>query len=216
MAIKYQLGIHWYRRDLRISDHLVLQAAAQACAAVCPLYIATTWQAPHDWTGPNRQHFLCECLASLAADLPAIHGRLIVRSGPPLDVLERLIRETGAQAVFFQQDPDPHGRAVEISVESLCRELGVAVHAMHDVSLRPPQSVLTATGLPYRVFTPYSKSWLAASKAVPVAQVGVLHTPSHIPSEPLPTLAHWGLLASAASQTSRACEIMVCDTLTSR
>ncbi|MEI6603992.1 MAG: deoxyribodipyrimidine photo-lyase [Verrucomicrobiota bacterium] len=198
MAIKYPLGIHWYRRDLRMTDHLVLRAAAQACEAVCPLYIVSTWQGQHEWCGSNRQQFLCECLASLAADLPSIQGRLIVRSGPPLEALRQLITETGAQAVFFQQDPDPHGKAVEISLERLCRELGVAVHAMHDVSLHPPEAVLTAAGHPYRVFTPYSKSWLAAAKTAPVAKTGALHTPPHIRSEPLPTLTQWGLTPSGS------------------
>ena len=199
MVTQYNLGIHWYRRDLRITDHRVLRTAAQACAAVCPLYIVSTWQGQHEWSGPNRQQFLCECLASLADDLLTIQGRLILRTGPPLEVLERMIRETGAQAVFFQQAPDPHGRAVEKSVERLCRELGVAVHAMHDVSLHPPEAVLTAAGQPYRVFTPYSKSWLATAKAAPVARTGALHTPPHIRSEPLPTLAQWGLAPSGAA-----------------
>ena len=194
----YKLGIHWYRRDLRITDHKVLQAAAQACAAVCPLYIVSTWRDHHDWSGCNRQQFLCECLAALASELRTIDGRLIVRRGPPLEVLAKFIAETGAQAVFFQRDPDPHGRAVEQSVERLCRELGVAVHAIHDVSLHAPDEILTGSGQPYRVFTPYSKNWLAAAKEGPVPKLGGLQTPGHIPSDPLPTLAGWGLAQPVA------------------
>ncbi len=199
MSESYKLGIHWYRRDLRIADHKVLRAASQACEAVCPLYIVSAWQKTQVWTGPNRQQFLCDCLASLAADLQTIDGRLIVRRGPPLEVLRQVIQETRAQALYFQKDPDPYGEAVEVAVVEVCRELGVAVHAMHDVSLHPPEAVLTGSGQPYRVFTPYCKNWLAAAKQVPVPRVGALHTPPNIPSDPLPTLAGWGMARSSAS-----------------
>lgn len=193
----YKIGIYWYRRDLRIADHRILRAAALACEAVCPLYIASTWQRVHAWTGPKRQQFLCDSLASLAADLQEIDGRLIVRHGAPVEVLRRVIGETQAQAVFFQRDPDPHGKAVELAVERLCHELGVVVHAMHDVSLHAPETVLTGGGQPYRVFTPYSKNWLAAAKQAPVPKLGALHTPPNIPSEPLPKLAGWGIARPA-------------------
>jgi len=199
MSGPYRLGIHWYRRDLRIADHKALRAASQACEAVCPLYIVSTCQHQHHWSGPNCQQFLCDSLASLAADLQTLAGRLIIRHGTPVEVLRELIMETGAQAVFFQQDPDPQAKAVEQAVAALCRELGVAVHAMHDVSLHAPTSVLTGGGQPYRVFTPYFNNWLEAAKDAPVPKVGALHTPLHIASEPLPTLAGWGMARPAAA-----------------
>jgi len=193
------MGIHWYRRDLRIADHKVLRAAAQACEAVCPLYVASTYHQRQPWTGPNRQQFLADSLASLAASLRTIEGRLIVRHGPAVAAIGTLIVETGAQAVFFQQDPDPHGRAVELAVAALCHDLGVAVHAIHDVSLHAPDAVLTGGRQPYRVFTAYFKTWLQAAKEPPVPKVGGLHTPPHIASEPLPTLAGWGMPPPSAS-----------------
>lgn len=199
MSCTYKMGIHWYRRDLRIADHKVLRAAAQACEAVCPLYVASTWHQHHPWTGPNRQQFLADSLAALAASLRTLEGRLIVRRGPAVAAIGQLIAESGAQAVFFQQDPDPHGRAVEQAVAALCHDLGVAVHAMHDVSLHAPDAVLTGGRQPYRVFTPYFKTWLQAAKEAPVPKVGGLHTPPHLASEPLPTPAGWGMAPPSAS-----------------
>ncbi len=199
MSATYKIGIHWYRRDLRIADHKILRAAARMCGAVCPVYVVSTWQGQHQWTGPNRQKFLCDCLASLAANLQTIGGRLIIRHGNPVDVLRRFIIETGAQALFFQKDPDPHGRATEAAVTALCRELGVAVHAMHDVSLHAPEDVLTGDRQPYRVFTPYWNNWRERAGEAPVPKVPVLHTPPGIPSDPLPTLATWRIEQPAAN-----------------
>jgi deoxyribodipyrimidine photo-lyase len=192
-ALSRPTAIYWVRRDLRIADNPMLLAAAQAGELVCPVYIRSTWRETHAWTGPNRQQFLCDSLAALSAGMARLGGRLLVRSGDPVAVLERLIAETGATSVVFQQDPDPHGQAVERAVATRCRRLGVAVQAIHDVSLHPPEAVLTGDQRPYRVFTPYWNNWRAQAKAPPLPAPPALHSPAGLFSEPLPTLDTWSL-----------------------
>ncbi len=189
----HRTGIYWLRRDLRLTDNRVLLAAAQTCELVCPVFIMSTWQGAHDWTGPNRQQFLCDSLAALSESFERLGGRLIIRRGDPVARLEQLLADTGATAVFFQPDPDPHGKATERAVAARCRHLGVAVHAIHDVSLHPPEAVLTGAGQPYRVFTPYWNNWHAQAKEPPVATVRGLRSPGGVASDPLPTLDSWGL-----------------------
>jgi len=198
MTHSYRLGIYWYRRDLRISDHKILQTASQQCEAVLPCYILSSWNKKHSWTGVNRQQFLCECLQSLDANLHTLGSRLVIRQGRAVDALRKLILETGADALYFQQDPDPFGKSVEKDVHRLCDELGVKVHAMHDVSLHSPEQILTGGQQPYRVYTPYSKNWLAQPKEKPVAKILRLNTPPLPTSEPMPSLATWGLDACSA------------------
>lgn len=199
MSKTYRLAIHWYRRDLRIGDHLILQTASQHSEAVLPCYVVSTWQNQHRWTGAKRQQFLCDCLHSLDANLRSIGSRLLIRHGDIVHALRQLIIETGADLLSFQRDPDPFGKETERRVEALCQELGVKVLAMHDVSLHAPEEILTGNRLPYRVYTPYSKNWLAQEKARPVAKLHHLSTPPTPSSDPLPTLANWGL--SLAQET---------------
>jgi deoxyribodipyrimidine photo-lyase len=198
MSETYRLGIFWYRRDLRIADHKILKTASQECEAVLPCYIVSQWQKKHNWTGSNRQQFLCDCLHSLDANLHTLGSRLLVRHGSAVDALRKLILESGADALYFQRDPDPFGKKIEAQIEQLCAELGVKVHAMHDVSLHSPTEILTGDQNPYRVYTPYSKNWLAQPKELPVGKITSLSTPMHLPSDPLPTLATWGLPPSTA------------------
>lgn len=196
MSGHYKIGIYWYRRDLRISDHKILRTASLQCDAVIPFYQVSTWRENHLWTGSKRQQFLCDSLSSLDANLRTIGGRLVIRQGEALETLRVLLLETQASALYFQCDPDPFGRLIEKKVTELCESMNVTVHALHDVSLHAPQEILTGEQKPYRVYTPYSKNWLAQAKEPPVEKITDLRTPAHVTSEPLPTLATWDIASS--------------------
>ena len=73
--------IHWFRRDLRLTDNTALHHAAAAADQVIPVYILSDWKHSHQWTGSRRQHFLCGNLESLAKNLETIGSKLIIRQG---------------------------------------------------------------------------------------------------------------------------------------
>lgn len=186
--------IHWFRRDLRVADNTaLLQASGEG--DVIPAYVASTWKSAHRWTGPNRQHFLCGCLESLAKNLQSLGGRLIIREGEAVAALEKLIRETGANAIHYNRDPDPFGKLTEARLHTMCSELGVACYGHDDVALHNPDQVLTQSGTPYKVYTPYSKNWLNLEKPSPLPKPKSLNTPEGIASLELPKVARWGLEA---------------------
>ncbi len=194
-----KLAIHWFRRDLRILDNSALHAAASSSERVLPVYIVSDWKGAHRWTGPKRQAFLCRSLESLAKNLETLQGRLVLRSGAADDALERLIVESGADALHFNRDPDRFGLAMEAKVEAMAQRLGIACHGHHDVTLHGPAEVLTQDGRPYRVYTPYSRNWLSLEKPQPLPKPGLLNTPAGVTSLPLPDNSHWGLQETDAS-----------------
>ncbi len=194
--MNYRRSIHWFRRDLRVSDNTALLAAAAASVEVTPVYILSEWSGTHSWTGAGRQAYLCGCLASLASNLSQLGARLIVRQGDALSVLAQLIEETRTEALFFNRDPDPFGASVEKRLQAWCKERGLGFHPFKDIALHERDEVLTASGSPYRVYTPFSKAWFALPKPKPRRRPSRLSTPQDIASLPLPTLAHWKLPAS--------------------
>jgi deoxyribodipyrimidine photo-lyase len=189
----YATAIHWFRRDLRLSDNPALFHAVKEAEAVVPVYIQSVWKGPHAWTGPGRQAFLCGNLASLARNLEHIGGALFCRRGEARGELEALIRETKAEAVYFNRDPDPYGRAMEATIRELCREYGIACHEYQEAVLHEPLEVLTGSGLPYKVYTPYSRNWFGLTKTLPLPAVKSLRVPEGIAHGRLPELADWGL-----------------------
>lgn len=191
------IAIHWFRRDLRLTDNTALNAAVAAHDQVLPVYILSDWKGEHHWCGAARQDFLCGCLRSLAKNLEAKGGRLIVRQGRADAELEKLVRETGAEAIYFARDPDPYGRAMEVKVAALAGRLGVKVHPHKDHAMHERGEVLTGSGTPFRVFTPYSKAWRQLEKQAPGRTLGRISTPGNVASLDLPTLATWGLKSEA-------------------
>jgi deoxyribodipyrimidine photo-lyase len=196
--------LHWFRRDLRLTDNTALHHASNNAGQVVPVYVLSDWKKQHGWTGANRQQFLCGNLESLAKNLEAIGSRLILRSGKADAELERLVRETQAGAIYFNRDYDPYGRDMEQKIAALCARLGIECRGFDDSVMHAPETVLTGSALPYRVYTPYSKNWLSLDKAAPLPRVASLgpKADEKITSLPLPTLAHWHLPAPTAQVPS--------------
>jgi deoxyribodipyrimidine photo-lyase len=193
--------VHWFRRDFRITDNTALSAAVAAAGPdgeVIPVYVASEWKGSHEWTGPARQEFLCGSLASLAKNLEAIGGRLIIRRGDAVAELEKLAGEIGATAIFANRDPDPFGRSVEARLETMAGKRGITVSLHKDACIHERDEALTGQGTVFRVFTPYSKVWFGLPKPTPGPAIRKLSTPSSPSSLPLPRLSDWGLSPTAA------------------
>lgn len=184
-------AIHWFRRDLRVTDNIALAAAAREAEEIVCVYVLSTWRGVHRWTGPMRQQFLCGCLASLAANLRALGGELLLREGDPVEALLTLAQETQAEAIFYNRDPDPHGRKVEQRLHAAADRL--AVRGFKDAVLHEAGEVLTSAGEPFRVFTPYSRAWWKLPKPAPGGKLTRLRSPRGFPTLPLPTLERWEL-----------------------
>ncbi len=190
---RYGTVIHWFRRDLRLSDNQALWNATSDAEKVIPVYIASDWQEDHHWTGPRRQAFLCGCLESLSKNVDHAGGRLIFRRGNQLEQLRDLIDESKAEAIYLNRDPDPYGKEQESQVRELCRSKGIEFHDFQDVVLHEADEVLTGSGNPYKVYTPYSRTWFNQGKMEPAPTVRTIHTLTTIRKGEVPNVGEWGL-----------------------
>jgi deoxyribodipyrimidine photo-lyase len=189
-------AIHWFRRDLRITDNTALRACAARAEEVIPVYVVSDWKKEHHWTGPHRQEFLCGSLKSLGANLKEIGAKLIIRQGAAVEELLRLATETGTEAIYFNRDPDPFGRKTQELLRKEAGRLGIEVFDFKDVCIHERDEVLNGSGDPFRVFTPYSKAWEKISRPEVAGKLHSLKTPSGIKSLEIPDLATWGLKKS--------------------
>lgn len=196
---KHATVIYWFRRDLRLTDNTAMNAAAKDGAQVVPVYVLSDWQKKHGWTGSIRQQFLCGCLESLSKNIVTLGSKLILRTGRADLEIEKLIKDTKASAVYFNRDYDPYGREMEKKVQAVCARYAVECHSFKDRVLHEAWEVLTGSGGPYRVYTPYSRNWTSLDKIAPLGKPKTIGTASTVPCDPLPTLDHWQLPTTAAT-----------------
>ena len=113
----------WFRRDLRLSDNPALQAARHA--QVIPIYIhAPEEDAP--WQAGGASHWwLQHSLTALAAQLKLAGSRLIIRAGDSLPVLQQLLAETGAEAVYLNRLYEPASIARDSEIKRVLTAQGI-------------------------------------------------------------------------------------------
>ena len=153
--------IHWFRRDLRLSDNTGLQAALDSSAPVVPLFIVDPALVASSRVGASRMSFLIEGLHALDEALQAHGTRLMIRQGEPAAVLRQVIETTEARAVYFNRDYTPFACRRDDELKDL---LEIDVHAFDDVVLLPPGTVMKADGDPYVVYSPFMRQWKSIAK----------------------------------------------------
>ncbi len=176
--------IVWFRRDLRISDHLPLFRAA-ARGAVIPVFILDRALLFHPETAVARVAFMLDCLKSLDADLQSRSGRLIVRSGDPVAVLPELIRESEADGIYAYLDYERiYGRVRDARVNRALAEQGMRIRWFEPIA---------GTGELLH-YPNYRKFWYGAMSEAMVPTPTRVWVPDTIISEPIPTVMALGLL----------------------
>jgi len=85
---------------------------------------------------------------------------LIVRHGRAREELPHLADALHVQAVYTNHDDDPSALERDAAVRGALANLGIAFHSSKDHVIFERSEVLTASGSPYSVFTPYKNAWL--------------------------------------------------------
>ena len=141
----------WFRRDLRLGDHPALVAACDSGRPVIPVFIHDEVIESH---GAAPKWRLGLGVAKLAQALEEKGSRLILRRGRALDVLRALVKETGADAVYWSRLYDPAAKERDTGVKSALKEDGIDAQSFTGHLLFEPWTVETKTGGYYKVYTP--------------------------------------------------------------
>ena len=156
MTISDEIGLVWFRRDLRLDDNPAWAAATSHHRFVVPLFVIDPRLLAR--VGPFRRRQLLATLQALDYELAESGGRLLIRIGDPV----RLVPETAAAlsvgAVYWNDDVSPFAVTRDAKVEA---GLPVPAHRSWGTLVHPPGTVLTAKGTLSRVFTPFYKAWSA-------------------------------------------------------
>lgn len=175
--------IHWFRRDLRITDNTALSEAARRAEQVIPVFILEDAFRTGPDMGAARLAFLLQSLESLRKNLAELGHRLIVRRGKSPEVLPRLCAELGAEAVFANKRYEPYAEARDQRVFNALNAAGVGFELFKDAVVWEEQEILTQAGKPFTVYTPYAKAWKLKPASAPRGRLRKLANPQRPASD---------------------------------
>jgi deoxyribodipyrimidine photo-lyase len=200
----------WFRRDLRLADNAALAQALARCAKVHCLFVFDR-EILDPLARPDRRvDFILASLQALDESLRAHSGvagaGLIVCHAVAADAVEQTVAALGVQAVFANHDDEPQALRRDTDVCARLTRQGVAWHSCKDHVVFERRELLTATGQPYRVFTPYKNAWLKQVTAQQLRSYGSEDRPDRFAprpgpwSRPLPDLQELGFSPSNLGQ----------------
>ncbi|ARJ39253.1 hypothetical protein SporoP8_10450 [Sporosarcina ureae] len=177
--------IVWFRKDLRLHDHPALVEAA-AHGEVLPVFILPeTRYAASDWW---LHHSLLEIIERFAKQ----QIQFVVRQGQPVEQLMKLLDESEADQLVFNELYDPESREAERIVAEACEERRVQVRSFQGSLLVAPDAIFNKTNQPYKVFTPFWKRLRQELIATPLATPELMPSTAELQSLPSD---EWGLLS---------------------
>jgi deoxyribodipyrimidine photo-lyase len=154
------LSVIWFRRDLRLRDNHALSMALSSGAPVLPLFIFDSNILRTLPAKDARVEFIRSTLESLDRDLRRHGSELLVMQGEPAKVWAELLKRFAVKAVFCNEDYEPYAVARDRNVAALVTRAGATFHLLKDQVIWAKDEVLKGDGTPYRMFTPYSRTWL--------------------------------------------------------
>lgn len=183
----------WFRQDLRLADNPSVQAAAASGQPFVGLYVLDD-ATPGRWRiGGAGRWWLHHSLAALARDITTLGGTLVLRRGPAATVVPAFLAEVGATTIHWSRCYEPFAVTRDTALKAALKQAGVRVESHKASLLYEPWEVTTASGGPFKVYTPF---WRACLRNRP--DFRVLAAPSRLagPLRPIATeeLADWQLL----------------------
>ena len=167
MQKKYDTGVMWFRRDLRLTDNAALHHALKTCKQVHCLFVFDREILDKLPKADRRVEFIRESLVELHAEiekLAAQHGTrgggLVVQHAVAKDAVPQIAKQLGASAVFANHDYEPLALARDAAVQAALEAQGAHWHTFKDHVIFERGEVLTLASKPYSVFTPYKNAWL--------------------------------------------------------
>lgn len=156
----HDLSIHIFRRDLRLADNTALRHALANSAQVIPVFIFDPRQVGQEnaYRSTNAIQFMIEALQKLDADLQQRGSKLYTWHGIAHEVVDQLLENTQAEAVYVNRDYTPFSRMRDQHIDEVCRAHGAYLYSYYDTLLHEPEEIETQQGSPYQVFTPFYKN----------------------------------------------------------
>jgi deoxyribodipyrimidine photo-lyase len=161
----HKIGIHIFRRDLRLNDNMALNLLTKQVDIVVPIFILDPQQillTPHNknYFSSSAVQFICESLDDLNNQLKLHKSQLFLFMDKPENVISQIIKSLTIHSVSFNLDFSPYAIKRDNKIIDICTQSNINVITCdNDMSLLPTDLMLnpkqTKQGVkhPYKLFS---------------------------------------------------------------
>jgi len=160
--MKTSISIFWFRRDLRLHDNHGLYEALKTNTAVLPVFIFDTAILDALPKNDARVEFIHQQLTGINTRLQAHGSGVSLYHGTPEYIFDQLTNQYDVNAVYCNHDYEPYAIARDQKIAELLTSKSIAFKTFKDHVIFEQNEITKDDGLPYKVYTPFSKKWLAA------------------------------------------------------
>lgn len=157
-----KINVFWFRRDLRTDDNTALNAALSSGLPVLPVFIFDTGITDELPAGDPRITLIYQSLLKINNEFSTQGSPLYIIKDTPSNGFSRLINEFNIDTVFYNRDYEPYAIKRDRDIAGLLGTKGIKTVSCKDQVIFEEDELVKSDGLPYTVFTPYSKKWLLA------------------------------------------------------
>lgn len=158
--MKSKVIIFWFRRDLRLEDNAGLCQALSSEYPVLPIFIfdETILEKLED-KKDRRMDYIHQALSNINTQLKLSNTRLNTFFGNPMAVFKALSEAYAIQAVYCNRDYEPQAIRRDTEIYQFFKQQNIPFKAFKDQVIFDKNDVLKNDGMPYTVYTPYSRKW---------------------------------------------------------
>ena len=153
--------LFWFRRDLREADNAGFFHALSDANDVLPAFVFDQNIIDKLPKNDARVSFIHKHISKLDNIFREKGSGMLVKKGNPLDCILAWCETHNITAVYTNEDYEPYARERDAEIQRKLAAIGVTFKTFKDKVLFAPHEVLKKDGTPYKVYTPYSRIWLA-------------------------------------------------------
>jgi deoxyribodipyrimidine photo-lyase len=160
-----KIFIFWFRRDLRLNDNAGLYHALKSGNSVLPIFIfdKNILDKLED-KKDKRVQFIHNTISEIQSELQKLGSTILVKYGTPAEIFPSLLEEFDVSGIYTNHDYETYALNRDNEVREYAMTEGVEFHTFKDQAIFEKDEVLSGSGTPYTVFTPYSRKWKEKAK----------------------------------------------------
>ena len=160
MSNKPEVNIFWFRRDLRFFDNRGLFQALSSGKPVLPVFIfdrniLDKLEKPNDL----RVQYIHNALTTMQNELIGIGSAIKFYHASPDEAFKDLLAHYSVETVFTNHDYEDYALKRDEIIRAMLENNGTRLQTFKDQVVFEKLEVSKDDGLPYTVFTPYSRKW---------------------------------------------------------